>query len=99
MAGMITVLVLLVAMVALIARPFVFPELAATAPLPTPIASEPTPDIAVPAIDVRLQVEAAIAARKAALAPNSATRACASCRAPAEPEDGFCRKCGTKLTS
>jgi len=82
MASMVAVLVLLVVMVALILRPFVFP------------APENNP---VPAIDVRQQVEAAIAARKATLAPVSQGRVCVSCSAAAEPEDSFCRKCGSKL--
>ncbi len=95
MASMVAVLVLLVVMVALILRPFVFPVLAATA---AASANLPAPENnPVPAIDVRQQVEAAIAARKAALAPVSQGRVCISCSAAAEPEDSFCRKCGSKL--
>ncbi len=45
---------------------------------------------AAPAIDVRSKVEAAIAARKAALR----TVPCVSCGAALEPGDAFCRSCG-----
>jgi hypothetical protein len=45
--------------------------------------------------DIRAQVEAAIAARKAALQ----ARPCTACEAKVEPGDAFCRACGTKVTA
>ena len=45
--------------------------------------------------DVRAQVEAAIAARKAALQ----AKPCTACEARIEPGDAFCRSCGTKVTA
>jgi hypothetical protein len=45
--------------------------------------------------DVRASVEAAIAARKAALK----ARHCSSCEAVLEDGDAFCRACGTKVTA
>jgi len=44
---------------------------------------------------VRAQVEAAIAARKAALQ----AKPCTACEATIEPGDAFCRSCGTKVTA
>ena len=45
--------------------------------------------------DVRASVEAAIAARKAALK----AKHCTSCEAVVEDGDAFCRSCGTKVTA
>jgi len=45
--------------------------------------------------DVRASVEAAIAARKAALK----AKHCSSCDAVLEDGDAFCRACGTKVTA
>ena len=45
--------------------------------------------------DIRAQVEAAIAARKAALQ----AKPCTACEARIEPGDAFCRSCGTKVTA
>jgi hypothetical protein len=45
--------------------------------------------------DVRASVEAAIAARKAALK----AKHCSSCEAVLEDGDAFCRACGTKATA
>jgi RNA polymerase subunit RPABC4/transcription elongation factor Spt4 len=44
---------------------------------------------------VRASVEAAIAARKAALR----ARHCTTCEAVVEDGDAFCRSCGTKVTA
>jgi hypothetical protein len=55
-------------------------------------APEATP---APTDDVRASVEAAIAARKAALR----ARHCTSCDAVVEDGDAFCRSCGTKVTA
>jgi hypothetical protein len=48
-----------------------------------------------PAGDLRASVEAAIAARKAALR----ARHCTTCEAVVEDGDAFCRSCGTKVTA
>ena len=45
--------------------------------------------------DVRAQVEAAIAARKAVLQ----AKPCSGCDATVQPGDAFCRSCGTKVTA
>jgi hypothetical protein len=45
--------------------------------------------------DVRASVEAAIAARKAALK----AKHCTACEAVLEDGDAFCRSCGTKVTA
>jgi len=45
--------------------------------------------------DIRAQVEAAIAARKAALQ----VKPCSGCDATVQPGDAFCRSCGTKVTA
>ena len=45
--------------------------------------------------DVRAQVEAVIAARKAELQ----AKRCTECDAKVEPGDSFCRSCGTKVTA
>ena len=52
--------------------------------------------------DVRASVEAAIAARKAALsgaAPADTAGHCPSCQSSVEPDDAFCRACGAKQTA
>ena len=54
-----------------------------------PVAAAPAAD------DVRASVEAAIAARKAALK----AKHCSSCEAVLEDGDAFCRSCGTKATA
>ncbi len=43
--------------------------------------------------DIRASVEAAIAARKAAMVRHS----CGGCGAPVDPGDAFCRACGTRV--
>ena len=45
--------------------------------------------------DIRAQVEAAIAARKAVLQ----AKPCSGCDATVQPGDAFCRSCGTKVTA
>lgn len=53
--------------------------------------------------DVRASVEAAIAARKAALsgtAPQGDTTPhCPSCQSAVDPDDAFCRSCGTQQSA
>jgi hypothetical protein len=56
--------------------------------------AEPTP-APTSSADVRAQVEAAIAARKAALQ----AKPCTGCGTKVEPGDAFCRSCGTKVTA
>ena len=53
------------------------------------------PATSAPADEVRASVEAAIAARKAALRAQH----CTSCEAVVEDGDAFCRSCGTKVTA
>ena len=81
-------------------------------PVPAPVAK---PDLtktptatAAPSSDVRSSVEAAIAARKAALAgtplveaetPVEATTECGSCQSALDPGDVFCRSCGAKQSA
>jgi hypothetical protein len=66
----------------------------------TTTATERTAPKPVPAgDDVRASVEAAIAARKAALsgtAPVAAEPRCSSCESAVDPDDAFCRSCGAQ---
>jgi hypothetical protein len=87
--SLIAVLALLIAMVALIVRPFITANAASPSIQPTPIPAE--------SFDVRGQVEAAIAARKAALTTTSQAVNCSGCGSDVEPLDVFCRTCGNKL--
>jgi len=107
---LIAAIALLIAMLYLIIRPFVFmPRVAATSTVaaepiehesitqPEPVAvtanSAAGPSADGATSDVRARVEAAIAARKAAL---SAPK-CGACAAAVTDEDIFCRSCGNKL--
>ena len=95
-----------VAKVERVSRPAAAPEAAATATavvtaddVEAPAADAPPVDHSsvhdVSTDDVRASVEAAIAARKAALT----ARHCSSCEAVLEDGDAFCRACGTKATA
>jgi len=100
-----------VAKVERVSRPTAAPAAAATA---TAVVTEDTAEAAIataPVVDappvdhssvhdvstddVRASVEAAIAARKAALK----AKHCSSCEAVLEDGDAFCRACGTKVTA
>jgi nucleoid-associated protein YgaU len=65
------------------------PAAATTVTPAAPPVAETPPD------DVRASVEAAIAARKAALK----AKHCTACEAVLENGDAFCRSCGTKVTA
>jgi hypothetical protein len=95
-----------VAKVERVSRPAIAPTAAATATAAVtaddaeaPVADAPPVDDSsvhdVSTADVRASVEAAIAARKAALK----ARHCSSCEAVLEDGDAFCRACGTKVTA
>ncbi len=69
-------------------------------PVPAPVAEKVAAPASPPVMgtssdDVRASVEAAIAARKAALK----AKHCAACEAVLEDGDAFCRSCGTKVTA
>lgn len=69
---------------------------ATTTPTAKPAAATRTATPATPARsteDVRASVEAAIAARKAAMVRHS----CDGCGAPVDRGDAFCRACGTRV--
>jgi len=95
-----------VAKVERVSRPAAAPAAAAAATAvvtaddeAAPVADAPPVDDSsvhdVSTADVRASVEAAIAARKAALK----ARHCSSCEAVLEDGDAFCRACGTKATA
>jgi hypothetical protein len=80
-------------------RPVVTTQRVATAPpaTDTPAADASAGTASAPAAgtDVRAAVEAAIAARKAALR----VRHCTTCEGTIEDGDVFCRSCGTKVSA
>lgn len=74
---------------------------ARTTTAPTPTAAAPAAEVSAEKAaaaartqdEIRASVEAAIAARKAAMVRHS----CGGCGAPVDPGDSFCRACGTRV--